>query len=110
MSEINNQITDLIDEMHKLRSGTLHIACQGAVPFYADLPQKDMVQMSRKGSIPTEEILEDMEALGFTVTDGFELDFVHCSENGEGSQWRMSVLVRKIGITDYITFTRHGMA
>lgn len=108
MSTVNNSITDLIDEMERLSSKKLHIPCDDGVPFYSELDQKAMVQMSRAGKLEKEEVFEDMKALGFLVEPGFTMDFLHYSGKGEGPVWKMGVSNKFIGETIYINFDYYG--
>lgn len=88
MGTVNNFITDLIDEMEAQKASDL-ILVGGRLPSY--VIQKEGIEITSYGSIPADEIFEDMEALGLSVEDGGNFVYLHSSAGGTGGIWRMRV-------------------
>lgn len=89
MGAVNNFITDLIDEMEALKASDL-LLVGGRVPYYS-IRGGEGIDITSYGSIPAEEIFEDMAALGLSVEDEGNFIYLHPSNGGNGDTWRMRV-------------------
>ena len=103
MKDVNNFITDLIDDMEARKASDLLLE-GGRVPYYYCVGR--VITMTSHEAVTAEEIFEDMEALGITIKDQMEKSYIHASNGGYGPNWFLKIRADIIDGNPSVSFRR----
>lgn len=113
MGEVNNFITDLLDEMADNDAVALRLA-GGMVPSYRlagglvpyDRIKENIIVVSRYKPVPSEEIFEDMEALGIKIEKKRNFYYLHTPEAKPENLLKLKTQVNLINGVPTVHFMR----
>lgn len=103
MKDVNNFITDLIDEMEARKASDLLLE-GGRVPYYYCAGR--VIAVTSHEIVTAEEIVEDMEALGITVKDQMDKSYIHTANGGVGPNWFLKIRADIIDGNPSVSFRR----
>ena len=104
MNEVNNFITDLLDEMADNDAICMKLA-GGLVPSYR-LNDGTLLVVNSYKPIPSEEIFEDMEALGIKIKVKCDIPYLHIPDGKLGKALRLKTRVNLINGVPTVSFRR----
>lgn len=106
MTGLNNFVTDLLDQMISTGAGSLELQPHGNLPiaFVYDTDTKHAVHIGRYTD--ETELLEDLEALGFSTDAGYEAYFYDYKSEAEQETISLKCNINKIDGSVKVSFSR----
>lgn len=103
MKNVNNFITDLIDDMEDQKASDLLLE-GGQVPYYYCVGR--VLTKTSHEAVSAAEIIEDLAALGISVKDGMDQNYIHTANGGDGPNWFIRIRADIIDGNPSVSFRR----